>query len=79
MGVYHNGLTLQAPTPTKWSNTLKQFVGNLPTNCSNVSDHFVGLALKRLKCYNRNRKVPGSNSHMFSAEIWNLISLRGSR
>ena len=20
-------------SPTKWSNTLKQFVGNLPTNC----------------------------------------------
>ena len=35
--------------PTKWSNTLKQFVGNLPTNCLSVFDHFVGLALKRLK------------------------------
>ena len=34
---------------TKWSNTLKQFVGNLPTNCLSVFDHFVGLALKRLK------------------------------
>ena len=22
--------------PTKWSNTLKQFVGNLPTNCLSV-------------------------------------------
>ena len=31
---------------TKWSNTLKQFVGNLPTNCLNEFDHFVGLALK---------------------------------
>ena len=35
---------------TKWSNTLKQFVGNLPTNCLNVFDHFVGLALKGLYC-----------------------------
>ena len=35
--------------PTKWSNTLKQFVGNLPTNCLSVFDHFVGLALKGLK------------------------------
>ena len=35
--------------PTKWSNTLKQFVGNLPTNCLSVFDHFVGLALKRLR------------------------------
>ena len=33
---------------TKWSNTLKQFVGNLPTNCLGVFDHFVGLALKGL-------------------------------
>ena len=34
--------------PTKWSNTLKQFVGKFPTNCFSVFDHFVGLALKRL-------------------------------
>ena len=33
---------------TKWSNTLKQFVGNLPTNCLSVFNHFVGLALKGL-------------------------------
>ena len=30
----------------KWSNTFKQFVGKLPTNCLSVFDHFVGLALK---------------------------------
>ena len=34
---------------TEWSNTLTQFVGNLPTNCLSVFDHFVGLALKGLK------------------------------
>ena len=34
---------------TKWSNTLKQFTGNLPTNYLNVSDHYAGLALKGLK------------------------------
>ena len=33
---------------TKWSNTLKQFVGNLSTNCLSVFDHFVGLGLKGL-------------------------------
>ena len=33
---------------TKWSNTVKQFVGKLPTNCLTVFDHFLGLALKRL-------------------------------
>ena len=27
---------------TKWSNTLKQFVGKFPTNCLSVFDHFVG-------------------------------------
>ena len=31
---------------TKWSNTLKQFIDNLPTNCLSVFDHFVGLVLK---------------------------------
>ena len=35
-------------TITKWSNTLKQFVGKLPTNCLSVFVHFVGLALKWL-------------------------------
>ena len=32
----------------KWSNTLKQFVGKLPTNCLSVFGHFMGLALKGL-------------------------------
>ena len=35
--------------PTKWLNTLKQFVGKLPTNCLSVFDHFLGLALKGLR------------------------------
>ena len=35
--------------PTKLSNTLKQFVCNLSTNCLSVFYHFVGLALKGLK------------------------------
>ena len=34
---------------TKWPNTLKQFVGNFPTKCWSVFDHFGGLALKGLK------------------------------
>ena len=34
---------------TKWSNTLNQFVGKLPTNCLRVFDHLVELALKGLK------------------------------
>ena len=34
--------------PTKWSNTLKEFVGKLPTNCLSVLDHFAGLAFNGL-------------------------------
>ena len=34
--------------PTKWSNTLKQFVSNLPTNWLSVFEHFVNLAFKGL-------------------------------
>ena len=49
---------------TKWSNTFKQFVGNLPTSCLNVFDHFVKLVLKVkfwrvarwVKMLQRNRK-----------------------
>ena len=33
----------------KWSDTLKKFVGKLPTNCLSVFDHFVGLVLKVLR------------------------------
>ena len=35
--------------PTKCSNTVKQFVGKLPTNSLSVFDHFVELALKELR------------------------------
>ena len=34
---------------SKWLNTLKQFVDNLPTNCLSVFDYFVELALKGLR------------------------------
>ena len=40
---------------TKWPNTLKQFVGNLPTNCLSVFGHFVGLALKELILITKNQ------------------------
>ena len=35
-------------SPTKWSNTLKQSTGKLPTNCLSVFDHFMRLALEGL-------------------------------
>ena len=34
--------------PEKWSNTLKQIVGNMTTICLSVFDHFMNLALKGL-------------------------------
>ena len=37
---YLNPLRANSP---KWSNTLKQFVSKLSTNCLSVFDHFVGL------------------------------------
>ena len=43
-----NSLNSLSANFTKWSNTLKQFVGNLPTNCLSLFGHFVGLALKGL-------------------------------
>ena len=34
--------------PKKWPNTLKQFVGKLPTSCLSVFGHLIYLALKGL-------------------------------
>ena len=42
-------LNLLSAKLTKWPNILKQFVGNLATNCLSVFGHFVGLAIKGLK------------------------------
>ena len=44
---------------TKWPDTLKQFVGNLPTNSLSVFGHFVGLALKGLSLPKDIRLMPG--------------------
>ena len=38
-----------SPNFTKWSNTLKQFVGNLLTDSLSMFDDFAGLALKGLR------------------------------
>ena len=45
----HNPLSAN---PREWSNTLKQFVGKLATNCLSVFDHSVGLALKGIRFEN---------------------------
>ena len=44
--------------PTKQSNTLKQFVGKLPTNCLGVFDDFVKLALKGLRILQYSQETP---------------------
>ena len=48
-GNYNDDFNPLSANPTKWSNTLKQFVGKLPPNCLSVFVHFVGLALKGLR------------------------------
>ena len=40
----------------KWSNTLKQIVGKLPTICLSVFDHFSGLAFKGIKIFPRKQR-----------------------
>ena len=57
--------------PRKWSNTLKQFVGNLPTNCLSVFDHFLGLALKGFRCANiiQNQLLHGGLLHCKTKNI----------
>ena len=49
--------------PTKWSNTLKQFVGNL-----SVFDLFVGLALKWLKFVNNILNIK-----MYQTEVCRIL------
>ena len=46
-------INLLSANPTKWSNTLKQFIRSLPTNYLSVFDHFMGLALKGLNNFKR--------------------------
>ena len=56
-------------SPTKWSNTLKQFVGNFPTNCLSVFDYFVGLKLKGLTGLHTILFVPESYYTASTAEL----------
>ena len=44
----------------KWSNTLKQIVGKLPTICLSVFDHFSGLAFKGLNYLNLHQQLADS-------------------
>ena len=67
--------------PRKWSNTLKQFVGKLPTNCLSVFDHFWGLALKDLTAiFNKFKKSPLLKHYLYfdlTFRKWNYFCLNG--
>ena len=54
--------------PTKWPNTLKQFVDKLLTNCLSVFDRFVKLALKGLNM----RDAPLTLDNKFQQYSYNL-------
>ena len=53
MDIFANTLNTLSVSPTKWSNRLKQFIGELPKNCLSVFDHFVELALKELTIFSK--------------------------
>ena len=57
--------------PTKWPNTLKQFVGNLPTNFLSLFDHFAKLALKGLKAT--------LQSSSLEQRVWNVSQMKSHR
>ena len=70
-------LKVLSANPTKWSNILKQFVGD---SCLSVFDHFVGLAPKGLKllyllCHIHDKNIFGSV--VFSTFI-PVLYLKGS-
>ena len=54
---------------TKWPNTLKQFVGILPTNCLSVFGHFINLAPKGL-IYNANKLTDISTIKFFIPTVY---------
>ena len=57
--------------PEKWSNTLKQIVGNLPTICLSMFDHFMNLTLKGL---NKLRDDKASQIEIFTNKLDNSDS-----
>ena len=60
---------LLSANPTKWSNILKQFVGNLPTNCFSVFDHFLWLTLKWLNHVHLSLTVIPSSCRRFFVAV----------
>ena len=55
--------------PTKWSDTLEQIVGKLPTNCLSVFRHSVGLTLewlRKIEFILTLKLIPNTNGQIFS-------------
>ena len=59
--------------PTKWSKTLKQVVGKLPTNYLSVFDHFVTLAPKGLRT-STILSFTGSLKTLFCLNLYLVLS-----
>ena len=58
----------------KWSNTLKQIVGKLPTICLSMFDHFSGLAFKVLRCNFSDKVIENKVFLKYSKDGLLLIS-----
>ena len=70
----HLPINPSSANPAELSNTLKQFLGKLLTNCLGMFDHFVGLALKGFKAPKHlEKKWTCSNfsDNWFSQFGWN--------
>ena len=64
MNIPSDDINPSSASPTKWSRILKQFVGNLSTNCLSVFDHFVGLVVKGLNSSKRDYIKNETNSDL---------------
>ena len=58
--------------PINWSDTLKQFVSKLLTNCLSVFDHFVGLVLKGLTTTKKLMERYGTSTYLRESYTINL-------
>ena len=73
---WDNILKSLSANSTKWSNTLKQFVDNLPTNCLSVFNNFVKLSLKELKVFlGGNVNPPVTIEDLWQRIIWKISLL----
>ena len=72
-GLYSLEINPLSANPTKWSNTLKQLVGKLATNCLSVFDHFVKLALKG--CHKLREKLRYMNFLMEIRKLQVMFSI----